>query len=99
MPQVLGYAVIGPNGLQASSGVIHVEHADVGNWHIYFDFNAGTMIQIASIAQFETAGWIAAYGEPGTLGANEVTVDTGKIVGPDPGSIRTDLVFQLAIIG
>jgi hypothetical protein len=108
MADVLGFAVVGADGLLNGSGVQSVVHSGTGSWNIYFDFSVANACEVASVGQSEAA-WISAYAEP-HLGDNEVSVSTGTFkVEPEisgDGSVlaillpvNADLTFQLAVFG
>jgi hypothetical protein len=110
MPQVVGWALIEPNGTVAGATAgTTVKHPSPGNYNIFFDFDAGICIQIATLANKNNTGWIAAFGEPELFGPNEVTVQTGNFpvreVLLDNGQafsttapVFADMLFQLIIV-
>jgi hypothetical protein len=97
MAEILGFAVVDAGGaLLHESNVERLEHIGPGMWQVYFTFSVANACEVASIAEFETAGFISAYGEP-TIGPNEVTVYTGRFLADAQPAV--DMTFQLAVFG
>jgi hypothetical protein len=93
MPQILGFAVIGADGTELHlSGVTKTEHVSTGLYRITFDSSVYNACEIASIASWQTAGCITAYGVP-PYGPDVVEVMTFT-----PNGTAEDQTFQLLVI-
>ena len=94
MPQLLGFVVVGADGTTLhASGVSKVDHISTGVYHVTFTASVADSCEIASLGNYETAGYATAYGIP-PVGPNVVEVTTFNA-----NAEVQDLTFQLLVVG
>lgn len=86
MPQFLGFVVVDASGQQLhASGVSNAEHISTGVYHVTFTASVADSYEIASLGNYETAGYVTAYGGlPAGPKVVEVTTFNANATPPGP---------------